>query len=139
MRMAVAWIGHETKRLPEWRSIGGAGVDRHLASQGSGSLKQREGQLASNAEAPKRRSNIEAPHAPCARYGGVDGHASNPSQFASKVGSKQCLSFMSEALPTRYPLGHEPLQKPVALASRLGSQKIDTRGQVTKNRGEMDL
>src|SRR3954469_3094173 len=108
--------------------MGGAGVHRHLASQGSGSPKQRKGQLASNAEAPKRRSNIKAPHAQGVRYGGVDGHSSHPSQFAFNVSSKQCLSFTSKALPTRHPLGHEPLQKPVALASRLGSQKVDIRG-----------
>ena len=139
MRMAVAWIGHETKRLQNGEASGVPALTVTWHLKGRDLSSRERASLRSNAEAPKRRSNIEAPHAPCARYGGVDGHASNPSQFASKVGSKQCLSFMSEALPTRYPLGHEPLQKPVALASRLGSQKIDTRGQVTKNRGEMDL
>src|SRR3954452_4428179 len=119
MRVAVAWIWHETKCFPECSSGGGAGVDRHLASQRAGTLKQRDGQLTSDTEAPKRGSNIEAPHAQCARYGGVDGHSSDPSQCASNVSHQQCFSFASEALSIRHPLDHEPLQKTVTLASRL--------------------
>src|SRR3954466_3674749 len=102
MRVTVAWIWHETEFFPECSGASGAGVHRHVASQGAGTLKQRDGQLTSDTKAPKRGSNIEAPHAQCARYGGIDGHSSDPSQRASNVSHQQCFSFTSEALSIRH-------------------------------------
>src|SRR3954447_4359759 len=67
MRVTVAWIWRETEFFPECSGDGGAGVHRHVASQGAGTLKQRDGQLTSDTKASKRGSNIEASHAQCAR------------------------------------------------------------------------